>query len=80
MVLGGRDLGVRSLMGLVTAHRNISPAIVVAAQNFPAGNTLKFILVAAILTILILLPATKRLGASIKAPGKAVVKSCELPH
>ena len=50
-------------MGLGTAQRNISAAIVVAAQNFSGTNTLSFILVAAILLLLILLPTAKRLGA-----------------
>lgn len=62
-VLGGRDPGARSVMGLGTAQRNVSAAIVVAAQNFPSGNTLAFVLVAAILLLLILLPTARRLGA-----------------
>jgi predicted Na+-dependent transporter len=66
-VLGGRDQGVRSVMGLGTAQRNVSAAIVVAAQNFPSGNTLAFVLVAAILLLLILLPTARRLGARAEA-------------
>jgi predicted Na+-dependent transporter len=62
LLLGGRDPGVRSVMGLGTAQRNISAAIVVAAQNFSGTNTLSFILIAAILLLLILLPTAKRLG------------------
>lgn len=62
-LLGGRDPGSRNVMGLGTAQRNVSAAIVVAAQNFPEGNTLAFVLVAAILLLLILLPTAKRLGA-----------------
>ncbi|MGW8319419.1 MAG: bile acid:sodium symporter family protein [Candidatus Promineifilaceae bacterium] len=65
-VLGGRDRGVRSVMGLGTAQRNVSAAIVVAAQNFPSGNTLAFVLVAAILLLLILLPTARRLGARVE--------------
>jgi BASS family bile acid:Na+ symporter len=62
MLLGGRDPAVRNVMGLGTAQRNISAAIVVAAQNFSEGNTLVLILVAAILMLLILLPIAKRMG------------------
>jgi predicted Na+-dependent transporter len=62
LLLGGRGPAIRSVMGLGTAQRNVSAAIVVAAQNFPEGNTLAFILVAAILLLLILLPTAKRMG------------------
>lgn len=67
LLLGGRDPAVRSVMGLGTAQRNISAAIVVAAQNFTEGNTLAFILVASILMLLVLLPTAKRLGGRQKA-------------
>jgi BASS family bile acid:Na+ symporter len=62
-VLGGRDAGVRSVMGLGTAQRNVSAAILVSAQNFAGSATLPFVLVAAILLLLVLLPAAKRMGA-----------------
>lgn len=63
LLLGGRDPGVRSVLGLGTAQRNVSAAILVSAQNFAGTNTLPFVLVAAILLLLILLPTAKRLGA-----------------
>lgn len=62
MLFGGRDPGIRAVMGLGTAQRNISAAIVVVTQNFAGSDTLPFTLVAAILGLLILLPAAKRLG------------------
>lgn len=62
-LLGGRDANTRSVMGLGTAQRNVSAAILVSAQNFAGTNTLSFVLVAAILLLLILLPAAKRMGA-----------------
>lgn len=68
-LLGGRDPAVRSVMGLGTAQRNVSAAIVVVAQNFTEGNTLAFVLVAAILLLLILLPAAKRMGQSSQPSG-----------
>lgn len=66
-ILGGREPGIRSVLGLGTAQRNVSAAIVVAAQNFPEGNTMTFILVASILLLLVLLPTAKRLGARSQA-------------
>jgi hypothetical protein len=47
---------------LGTAQRNVAAAILVSAQNFPGATTLPFVLVAAILLLLILLPTAKRLG------------------
>ncbi len=61
-LLGGRDLSVRSVMGLGTAQRNVSAAILVSAQNFAGTMTLPFVLVAAILLLLVLLPTAKRMG------------------
>ena len=49
-------------MGLGTAQRNVSAALVVTAQNFGGTQTLPFVLVGAILLLLILLPTAKRLG------------------
>ncbi len=67
-LLGGRDPQVRSVMGLGTAQRNVSAAILVSAQNFGRTNTLSFVLVAAILLLLILLPTARRVGARVEAP------------
>jgi BASS family bile acid:Na+ symporter len=61
-LLGGRDNAVRSVMGLGTAQRNVSAAILVSAQNFAGTMTLPFVLVAAILLLLVLLPTAKRMG------------------
>ena len=65
LLLGGRDAGNRSVMGLGTAQRNVSAALVVTAQNFSGTNTLPFVLVGALLLLLILLPTAKRLGARV---------------
>ncbi len=65
LLLGGRDAGNRSVMGLGTAQRNVSAALVVTAQNFSGTNTLPFVLIAALLGLLILLPTAKRLGARV---------------
>jgi predicted Na+-dependent transporter len=62
LLLGGRDPGMRSVMGLGTAQRNVSAAILVSAMNFSGTNTLPFVLVAAIILLLILLPAARQMG------------------
>ena len=40
LLLGGRDRGVRPAMGLSTANRNGSAALLVASQNFAGTDTL----------------------------------------
>ena len=70
-LLGGREPATRSVMGLGTAQRNVSAALVVATQNFGGTGTLPFILVAAVLMLLVLLPSAKRMGrrdASAQSP------------
>ena len=71
MLLGGRDPGVRSAMGLSTANRNGAAALLVATQNFSGTNTLPFVLVGVVLMLLILLPFAKRLGARSEAAAPA---------
>jgi BASS family bile acid:Na+ symporter len=68
VLMGGGDPGVRSVMGLGTAQRNVAAAILVSAQNFSDSMTLSFVLVAAILLLLILLPTARRMGARREAP------------
>jgi predicted Na+-dependent transporter len=63
-LLGGRDPGVKSVMGLGTAQRNVAAAILVASLNFPGSLTLIYILVASIILPLILIPTARRLGRS----------------
>jgi BASS family bile acid:Na+ symporter len=67
MLLGGRDPGIRSAMGLSTANRNGAAALLVATQNFSGTDTLPFVLVGVVLMLLILLPVAKRLGARSEA-------------
>lgn len=74
LLLGGRDPAIHSAMGLGTAQRNVSAAILVSVQNFSGSDTLPFVLVAAILMLLILLPAAKilsRRSESDQPAGKA---------
>lgn len=76
-VLGGRDPAVRSVMGLGTAQRNVAAALVVATQNFSEGNTLVFIMVAAIVLLLILLPTAKVLAGRQEAAASTVTAEAE---
>jgi len=71
MLLGGRDPGVRSAMGLSTANRNGAAALLVATQNFSGSDTLPFVLVGVVLMLLILLPVAKRMGARSEAASEA---------
>jgi BASS family bile acid:Na+ symporter len=63
--LGGRNPGVRSVLGLATAQRNVAAAILVTTLNFSGTMTLPFILVASVILPLILLPTARRLGAQV---------------
>jgi BASS family bile acid:Na+ symporter len=60
--LGGKDSSVRSVLGLGTAQRNVSAALVVAGQNFTDPNVLSMILVGALLMLVILMPLGGELG------------------
>ncbi|MCS6846043.1 MAG: bile acid:sodium symporter [Caldilineales bacterium] len=71
LLLGGRDSSTRSVMGLGTAQRNVSAALVVAAQNFSGTTTLPFVLVGATLLLLVLLPTAKQLGKRADLAGPA---------
>jgi BASS family bile acid:Na+ symporter len=59
-------------MGLGTAQRNVAAAILVSAQNFSGTMTLPYVLMAAILLLLILMPTAKRLGARTPAVAPSV--------
>jgi BASS family bile acid:Na+ symporter len=76
-LLGGRDPGTRSVMALGTAQRNVSAALVVTTQNFAGTDTLPFVLVAAVLLLLILLPTAKRMGARAGAAAPDEVKPAQ---
>jgi BASS family bile acid:Na+ symporter len=52
-------------MGLGTAQRNVAAAIVVTSQNFSGTDTLPFVLIAAILLLVILLPTARSLGRRV---------------
>jgi predicted Na+-dependent transporter len=64
-LLGGSEGGIRSVMGLGTAQRNISAALVVAAQNFDT-SVVTYLMVIAIIGLVILMPAAGELGKRVK--------------
>jgi BASS family bile acid:Na+ symporter len=60
-MLGSPEGGIRSVMGLGTAQRNISAALVVAAQNFDS-NVVTYVMVVAVLSLVVLMPTAGELG------------------
>ena len=60
--VGGRDPDVRNVMGLGTAQRNVSAAILITLMNFAGTMTVSYVLVAAILLPLILFSIARWLG------------------
>ena len=69
-LLGGSDRGDKSVMGLGTAQRNISAALVVAGQNFNS-DVITYLLVIAIVGLVVLMPAAGELGKRMPASGEA---------
>jgi len=64
-LLGGSEGGIKSVMGLGTAQRNISAALVVAAGNFDA-DVITYLMVIAVIGLVILMPAAGELGKRMK--------------
>ncbi len=60
-LLGGSDRNIKSVMALGTGQRNISAAIVVAAQNFDS-DVLTYILVFSLIGFVLLFPVAGELG------------------
>ena len=59
--LGGKDAQTKSVMGLGTAQRNISAALVVAGQNFGI-DVITYLMVVSIVGLLVLMPLAGELG------------------
>ena len=64
-LLGGSARSIKSVMALGTGQRNLSAAIVVAAQNFD-NDVLTYILVFAMIGFVILFPVAGELGKRSK--------------
>jgi predicted Na+-dependent transporter len=65
-LLGGSDRGTKNAIALGTAQRNISAALVVAAQNFDA-DVITYLMVLAIIGLIILMPTAGELGKRAQA-------------
>ena len=66
--LAGSNGGMRSVMGLGTAQRNVSAALVVAGQNFADDpNVLTMILVTALVGLVLLMVVGGELGKRVTA-------------
>ena len=63
--MGGSDPATRSVMGLGTAQRNLSAALVVAAQNFDS-SVITYIMVIGVIGFAVLFPAAGELGKRMK--------------
>ena len=67
-LLGGPEGNTRSVLGLGTAQRNLSAALVAAAQNFSdEANVLVMILVAGLLGLVLLMVVGGELGRRSQA-------------
>ena len=75
-VAGGSDPATRSVMGLGTAQRNLSAALVVGAQNFSdSPNVLVMVIVAGLIGLALLLPIAAELGKRTAPAGQAAAGS-----
>ena len=65
-LLGGSDPETKSVMGLGTAQRNISAALVVAGQNFGI-DVITYLMVVSIVGLVVLMPLAGELGKRRKS-------------
>ena len=73
---GGSDPATRSVMGLGTAQRNLSAALVVAAQNFSSTPTVTVtVVVAAMIGLVMLIPIGGELGKRMTTSGSSTKES-----
>jgi BASS family bile acid:Na+ symporter len=71
-VAGGSDAGTRSVMGLGTAQRNLSAAMVVAAQNFSSKPNVRLtVIVAGIIGLVLLMPIAGERGKRMSSSGSS---------
>jgi BASS family bile acid:Na+ symporter len=70
--LGGSEASTRSVLGLGTAQRNLSAALVVAGQNFADDpNVLVMILVAGLIGLVLLMVIGGEMGRRVAEPAAA---------
>jgi len=62
-LLGGHSLGIKGVLALGTAQRNIAAALVVGGENFDDPKVLVMVVVVAVVGLIILMPLARFLGA-----------------
>lgn len=77
--VGGSDPAIRSVLGLGTAQRNVSAAMVVGAQNFAdSPDVISTIIVGALVGLVLLLPIAGELGKRMN-PAATSTKDSKSP-
>ena len=80
LLLGGKDAGMRPVMGLGTAQRNLSAAMLVAAQNFAKDpNVLVMVMLVAILGLVLLGVVAGEMGKRAQPAGGAAPAPAPAP-
>jgi BASS family bile acid:Na+ symporter len=72
-LMGGADIGVKPVMALGAAQRNIAAALVVGGQNFTDPRVVVMVVVVAIVGLLLLMPLARFFGGNAEA-----LVSCEV--
>ena len=69
-LLGGPDVSTRRVLALGTAQRNIAAALVVGSQSFSDPKVVVMVVVVAIVSLLILMPLSRKLANSVSDDAK----------
>jgi bile acid:Na+ symporter, BASS family len=68
-VLGGQEDGIKRVLALGTAQRNIAAALVVASQSFSDPKVVVMVVVVAIVGLVTIMPFARILGKGDSSPG-----------
>lgn len=68
--LGGAEVSTRRVLALGTAQRNIAAALVVGSQSFTDPKVVVMVVVVAIVSLLILMPLSRKLANSVSDDAK----------
>ena len=68
--LGGAEVSTRRVLALGTAQRNIAAALVVGSQSFTDPKVVVMVVVVAIVSLLILMPLSRKLANSVSDNAK----------
>ena len=69
-LLGGPEISTRRVLALGTAQRNIAAALVVGSQSFSDPKVVVMVVVVAIVSLLILMPLSRKLANSVSDDAK----------